>query len=213
LMASFFGNTGQRCLSGANLVAMSSIYEKLKESFAEAASKIRLGYGLDESVEMGPVVSKRAKERILSYIDRGVEEGGKLSLDGRDPKVPDYPDGYFIGCTIFDDVTPDMTIVRDEIFGPVVSMIRVDSLQEAVEMINTSTNYGNAACLFTRSGKAAREFRRKVNAGNVGINVGIAAPMAFFPFGGRRESFFGVLHGQIDCVDFFMDKKIVIERW
>lgn len=213
LISSFFGNTGQRCLSGANLVAVSGIYERLKERFVDTASKIKLGYGLDESVEMGPVVTKRAKERIHGYIEKGIQDGAKLILDGRNPNVPDYPNGYFVGCTIFDNVTPDMTIAKDEIFGPVVSIIKVDSLQEAIEMINNKTNYGNAACLFTRSGRDAREFRRNVNAGNIGINVGIAAPMAFFPFGGRRESFFGVLHGQIDCVDFFMDKKVVVERW
>jgi len=213
LMASFFGNTGQRCLSGSNLVAVGGIYEELKDKFTGAASKVRLGYGLDESVEMGPVVTSASRERIVGYIEKGVEEGAKLVLDGRNPKVPGYQNGYFIGCTVFDDVTPDMKIAKEEIFGPVASIMKVDTLQEAIEMINTKTNYGNAACIFTKSGKDAREFRRKANAGNIGVNVGIAAPMAFFPFGGRRESFFGVLHGQMDCVDFFMDKKIVIERW
>lgn len=213
LLTSFFGNTGQRCLSGANLVAVGGVYESLKRRFVEAASKLKLGYGLDESVEMGPIVSMKAKNRVVSYIEEGVNAGAKLILDGRDVYVPEYPKGYFIGPTIFDDVTPDMVIARDEIFGPVANIIRVEGLNEAIEMINTKTSYGNAACIFTSSGRAAREFRRRVKCGNIGVNLGIAAPMAFFPFGGWRESFFGVLHGQIDCVDFFTDKKIIITRW
>jgi len=213
LIPSFYGNTGQRCLSGSNLVAVGDIYERLKQGFVKAASNMKLGYGLDESVQMGPVVSKKSKERILAYIEKGIDEGAKLVLDGRNPNVPEYPNGYFLGCNIFDQVTPDMTIARDEIFGPVASIMRANTVEEAVQTINSETNYGNAACIFTRSGKKAREFRRNVNAGNIGINVGIPAPMAFFPFAGKRDSFFGVLHGQIDCLNFFTDKKVIIERW
>jgi malonate-semialdehyde dehydrogenase (acetylating)/methylmalonate-semialdehyde dehydrogenase len=213
LIPSFYGNTGQRCLSGSNLVAVGDIYERLKQGFVKAASNMKLGYGLDESVQMGPVVSKKSKERILAYIEKGIDEGAKLVLDGRNPNVPEYPNGYFLGCNIFDQVTPDMTIARDEIFGPVASIMRANTVEEAVETINSETNYGNAACIFTRSGKKAREFRRNANAGNIGINVGIPAPMAFFPFAGKRDSFFGVLHGQIDCLNFFTDKKVIIERW
>ena len=213
LLPSFFGNTGQRCLSGANLVAVGDVYESLKEKLVHAASRMRLGYGLDESVEMGPLVSQKAKERVFGYIESGIDEGAKLVLDGRAAKVEAYPKGYFLGPTIFDQATPEMTIARDEIFGPVVSIIRAKTLDDAIEMINTKTNYGNEACIFTRNGKNAREFRRRVEAGNIGINVGIAAPMAFFPFAGFRDSFFGVLHGQIDCVDFFADKKVVVTRW
>ena len=213
LMPSFYGNTGQRCLSGANLVAVGDVYDDLKNRFLDASSKLKLGYGLDESAEMGPLVSRRAKERVLGYITKGIAEGAKLSLDGRDARVEKYPNGYFIGPTIFDEVTPDMTIAKEEIFGPVASIIRAKNLDEAISMINTGTNYGNEACIFTTSGRNARDFRRKVQAGNLGINIGIAAPMAFFPFGGFKESFFGVLHGQIDSVDFFTDKKILVSRW
>jgi len=213
LIPSFFGNTGQRCLSGANLVAVGGAYEPLKRGFVEAASKLRLGYGLDESVEMGPLVSRRARERVLGYIQKGLEEGAELILDGRQVRIERYPNGYFLGPTIFDQVTPDMTIAKDEIFGPVACIIRTEKLEDAIEMINTKTDYGNEACIFTGSGKNAREFRRRVQAGNVGINIGIAAPMGFFPFAGFRDSFFGVLHGQIDCVDFFTDKKVVVSRW
>ena len=213
LIPSFYGNTGQRCLSGANLVAVGDVYEELKRKFTEASSKLTLGYGLDESVEMGPLVSRKAKERVLQYVERGLEEGAKLILDGRNATPQKYPKGYFVGPTIFDQVTPDMTIARDEIFGPVANIIRANTFDEAVEMINKKTDYGNEACIFTRSGKTAREFRRRVQAGNIGINIGIAAPMAFFPFAGFRNSFFGVVHGQVDCVDFFADKKVIVTRW
>jgi len=213
LLPSFFGNTGQRCLSGANLVAVGDVYEPLKRRFVEGAVKLRLGYGLDESVEMGPLVSQTAKERVLSYVRKGIDEGARLILDGRNARVERYPRGYFLGPTIFDQVTPDMAIAKEEIFGPVASIVRAETLDDAIQMINTKTNYGNEACIFTKSGKNAREFRRRVQAGNIGINIGMAAPMAFFPFAGFRDSFFGVLHGQIDCLDFFADKKVIVTRW
>ena len=213
LMPSFYGNTGQRCLSGSNLVAVGDIYEPLKRKFAEASSKLKLGYGLDESVEMGPLVSQRAKQRVLGYIQKGIDEGAKLIVDGRNAKVETYPRGYFVGATVFDQVTTDMTLAKEEIFGPVACLIRAETLDDAIEMINKKTHYGNEACIFTKSGKNAREFRRRVQAGNIGVNIGIAAPMAFFPFAGFRDSFFGVLHGQIDCVDFYTDKKVVVSRW
>ena len=213
LLASFYGNTGQRCLSGSNLVAVGDIYEPLKRKFADAASRMKLGNGLDESVEMGPLVSQRAKQRVLDYIQKGIDEGAELIVDGRNAKVDTCPSGYFVGATVFDQVTPDMTIAKDEIFGPVASVITADSLDDAIEMINKKTSYGNEACIFTRSGRNAREFRRRVQAGNIGVNIGIAAPMAFFPFSGFKDSFYGVLHGQIDSVDFFTDKKVVVSRW
>jgi len=186
-------------------------YEKVVPRFIEMASELRLGYGLDEDVDMGPMATRKGLERVLRYIDIGIEEGAKLSLDGRGKKPEKYPKGYFIGANVFEEVTPDMTIAREEIFGPVASVIRAETLDEAIEMINSS-EYGNASSLFTSSGAVARRFRREVNVGNLGINVGVAAPMAFFPFGGRKESFFGVVHGQVDSLDFFTDKKIVIER-
>ena len=213
LLPSFYGNTGQRCLSGANLVAVGDVYGELKRKFTEASSKLSLGYGLDESVEMGPLVSRKARERVLQYIQRGLDEGAKLVLDGRNVTCRKYPRGYFVGPTIFDQVTPDMTIAKDEIFGPVANIIQTQTIDDAIEMINGKTTYGNEACIFTRSGKTAREFRRRVQAGNIGINIGLAAPMAFFPFAGFRDSFFGVVHGQIDCVDFFTDKKVIVSRW
>ncbi|MGQ9601892.1 MAG: CoA-acylating methylmalonate-semialdehyde dehydrogenase [Candidatus Bipolaricaulia bacterium] len=216
LLTSFFGNTGQRCLSGANLVVSGdeAFYRKVLDRFAAAASTIRIGYGLDESVQMGPLQSKDGKERVLSYIERGLEEGAELFLDGREPKIAgDYPKTCFLGPTIFTEVDPKMTIAKEEIFGPVACVLRAGDLEEALEMIH-SNPYGNAAAIFTSSGRSAREFQYSVRCGNVGINIGIAAPMAFFPFGGMKESFFGVLHGQgREAIRFFTETKVVIQRW
>jgi len=162
---------------------------------------------------MGPVISRAHKERVLGYIEQGLSQGAKLLLDGRDIEVEGCENGYFIGPTIFDGVKPTMTIAQEEIFGPVPSIMRVASLDEARAIIDASP-FGNAASIFTASGAAAREFKYRVKCGNIGINVGIAAPMAFFPFGGRKDSFFGDLHGQgQDGVDFFTEKKVVITRW
>jgi malonate-semialdehyde dehydrogenase (acetylating)/methylmalonate-semialdehyde dehydrogenase len=211
IISSFFGNAGQRCLAGSNLVLVGEIYSKGLRAFVESASKLKLGYGLDESVDMGPLVTSRARERVINYIEKGVEEGAKLILDGRGVRVREYPRGYFLAPTIFEGVTPDMVIAREEIFGPVASVIRVESLDEAIEMINKS-EYGNAAAIFTRNLEAARKFVSSVEAGNIGVNIGIPAPIAFFPFAGRKRSFYGVLHPQIDTIDFFTDKKVVIVR-
>lgn len=212
LMSSFFGNIGQRCLSGAVLVPVDDAYEKVAPKFKEAASKLKLGYGLDEETEMGPLVTRRAKERVLEYIKKGVVDEAKLTLDGRKVSIPEYPRGYFLGASVFEEVNPDMTIAKEEIFGPVASVIRVETLDEAIEIAN-STKYGKAACIFTGSGRHARKFRREVAAGNVGMNIGITVPMAFFPFGGMKQSFLGTVHGQIDCLDFFTDKRTVITKW
>ncbi len=212
LMTSFFGCAGERCLSGAVVLAVGEVYETLRDMLVEAASKIQVGYGLDEGIQMGPVVSKRHMERVLGYIEKGVQEGAKLILDGRNIKVEGYP-GWFIGPTIFDKVKPDMVIANDEIFGPVMSIIHIKDLEEAFEIIHANP-YGNASSIFTSNGKAAREFQYRVQCGNVGINVGIAAPMAFFPFSGWKDSFFGDLHGQgLDAIRFFTEKKVSIIRW
>jgi len=216
LMTSFFGNTGQRCLSGANLVVVGNdkFYGEFLDAVVRATAKIRVGYGLDETVQMGPMQSVDGKERVLKYIDRGIKEGAKLRLDGRKPKINgDYPDTCFLSPTIFEDVTADMTIAREEIFGPVMSVIRAEDFDEAIEMIHGNP-YGNEAAIFTSSGKLAREFRYRVKAGNIGINIGVAAPMALFPFSGMKDSFFGVLHGQgQEAIRFFTESKVVIERW
>lgn len=216
LLTSFFGNSGQRCLSGANLVIVGNdtFYSKFLTLFVDAASKIKVGYGLDESVQMGPMQSLDGKRRVLGYIESGIREGAKLLLDGRRLKITgDCPDTFFINPSIFADVTPNMTIAREEMFGPVASVLRAKDLDEAINMVNDS-NYGNGDAIFTTSGKAAREFQYRVESGNIGINIGIVAPMAFFPFGGMKDSFFGVLHGQgKDAIRFFTESKVVIQRW
>ncbi len=213
LLSSFFGCAGERCLSGAVLLAVGDIYEPLKEKFVHAASKLKVGYGLDETVQMGPVISKRHMERVLGYIEKGVEEGAKLILDGREIRVEEYPNGYFIGPTIFDQVEPQMTIANEEIFGPVACIVKARDLDEAIDIIHANP-YGNAASIYTSSGQWAREFKYRVQCGNIGINIGIVAPMAFFPFSGSKDSFFGDLHGQgRDAIDFFTENKVVISRW
>jgi malonate-semialdehyde dehydrogenase (acetylating)/methylmalonate-semialdehyde dehydrogenase len=213
ILTSAFGTAGQRCLAGSLVLAVGDVYEPLKEMLVEAASGITLGYGLNETVQMGPVVSQKSKERILGYIEKGLEEGAELILDGRGAEVAEYPDGYFVGPTIFDRVEPGMSIAEEEIFGPVLGIIPVADLEEAVSVINDSP-YGNAASIFTSSGKAAREFKYHTKAGNIGVNIGIAAPIATFPFAGMKDSFHGDLHGQgKDAIQFFTDRKVVITRW
>jgi len=216
LMSSFFGNTGQRCLAGANLVIVGDdrFYRRFVDRVVDAASRIVVGYGLDEGVQMGPLKGPDKKQRVTGLIESGVAQGARLLLDGRSPRIQgDYPDTCFLGPTVFDNVTPDMRIAREEIFGPVMSIMRAADLDEAVALANAS-EFGNAAAVFTTSGKTARNFQYRVAAGNIGINVGIAAPMAFFPFGGMKDSFFGVLHAQgREIIRFFTDVQVVIQRW
>ncbi|MCL5960158.1 MAG: CoA-acylating methylmalonate-semialdehyde dehydrogenase, partial [Chloroflexi bacterium] len=213
IMTSCYGCAGERCLAGSVVLAVGDVYEPLKEKLVAAASRIKVGYGLDESAQMGPVISKVALDRILGYVHKGLEEGAELILDGRGIKVEGYPDGCFIGPTIFDKVKPEMVIAQEEIFGPVVGIISVKDFDEALSIIDANP-YGNASSLFTSSGKLARSSSTAVRCGNIGINVGIAAPIAYFPFGGMKQSFFGDLHGQgLDGVHFFTDRKVVISRW
>lgn len=213
IVSSFFGNTGQRCLAGANLLAVGDIKGDLLRKFSKASSSLKVGNGLSSGTEMGPVVSKKAKERIRMFLEKGVDEGAKMVTDGSSVEVQEYPEGFYLGATVFDDVSPEMSIAKEEIFGPVASTIQVASLDEAIDTINKGTRFGNMASIFTASGRDGREFRRRVRAGNVGINIGVAAPTAYFPFGGMRDSFFGILHPQVDAVDFFTDRKVTISRW
>ncbi|MEM1946062.1 MAG: CoA-acylating methylmalonate-semialdehyde dehydrogenase [Candidatus Caldarchaeum sp.] len=213
-ISSFFGNCGQRCLAGSNLLLVNSTFKQdFMRKFVNTAAAIRVGHGLDRGTEMGPLVTRQSLNRVVSYIDKGLEQGARLVLDGRGIKVMQYPDGFYLGPSVFDDVTPDTAIAREEIFGPVASILSASTLDEAIEIINKSTSYGNMACIFTSNGTYANIFAKEVNAGNIGINVGVAAPTAYFPFAGRKNSFYGVLHGQIDSVDFFTDKKVIISRW
>ena len=213
LITSFFGCTGQRCLSGSVLVPVGDIADELVEKFCAAAKTIKVGNGLDEQTAMGPLAGPAHQKRVLEYIEKGIAEGADLLLDGRGLKVDEFPNGFFVGPTIFDNVRPDMEIANDEIFGPVTSIIRTKNLDEAIEVVN-SRKFANAACIYTNSGGAARKFKYKVKPSMVGINIGIAAPMSFFPFGGSGNSMFGDIkaHGQ-EIFQFFTDTKVVIERW
>jgi malonate-semialdehyde dehydrogenase (acetylating)/methylmalonate-semialdehyde dehydrogenase len=213
VITSCFGCAGERCLAGSVILGVGDIYEPLKERLVDSASRLKIGNGLNEDIQMGPVISRPHLDRILGYIDKGLEEGATLLLDGRGVQVEGYPGGYFIGPTIFEDVRPEATIANEEIFGPLLSMIKVDSLGQAIDIIRAN-HYGNTTSIFTSSGKAAREFKYRVECSMIGINVGVAAPMAFFSFGGAKGSFFGDLkgHGR-DSIEFYTDKKMVISRW
>jgi malonate-semialdehyde dehydrogenase (acetylating)/methylmalonate-semialdehyde dehydrogenase len=213
IVSSAFGCAGQRCLAGSNLVAVGAVAEPLLEELIAAANSLKMGYGLDPATKLGPVITSQAKDRVLGYVEGGVRSGAKLTRDGRADMVQELPNGYFIGPTIFDRVQPDMAVARDEIFGPVLTVLRVRDLTEAIDLVNTSS-FGNSASLYTRSGGAAREFRRRIEAGMLGINLGVPAPMPFFPFSGWKGSFFGDLHAQgKDGIEFYTRRKVVTSRW
>jgi malonate-semialdehyde dehydrogenase (acetylating) / methylmalonate-semialdehyde dehydrogenase len=210
---SLFGCAGQRCLAASLVITVGDARKVFTDAIVEVARNRVVGYGLDEKVQMGPVITPQSKERIEMLIGKGEKEGAKVLVDGRNTHVPGYERGNFIRPTVLQDVPADGEIVKTEIFGPVLGMMHAENLDQAIAMVN-SGKYGNMSCLFTSSGPAARKFRYEVIAGNIGINLGIAAPMAFFPFTGWKESFFGDLHGQgMDAVEFFTQKKVVIERW
>ena len=217
MMTSFFGNAGQRCLAGANLVIVGdddAFYKSFIDELLDMSSKIKIGYAMDESIQVGPVRDKEKKEKIVKYIEIGIKEGAKLILDGRKPNViGGYPSTCFVGPTIFENVTSNMRIGSEEIFGPVMSVMRVKDLDEAIRLCNESP-FGQGDAIFTQNGKSAREFIYNVTSGNVGINIGIVAPIAFFPIGGMKDSFFGVLHTQgREAVRFFTESKVIIQRW
>ena len=210
---SAFGCAGQRCLAASMAITVANARYSFTEAIAETAKNRVVGNGLDKGIEMGPVIDVRSKNRIEGLIQQGVEEGANLLVDGRKPKISGYEQGNFIRPTILENVDPAGEIARTEIFGPVLSLIHLDSIEDAIALVN-SGQYGNMACLFTSSGAAARKFRYEAEAGNIGINIGVAAPMAFFPFSGWKESFFGDLHGQSNhAVEFFTQTKVVVERW
>jgi len=210
---SAFGCAGQRCLAASIVITVGKAADSFTEKIIMAAKTRKTGNGMNPGVEMGPVITKESRERIEKLIQKGVDGGAKLLLDGRNISIPGCENGNFIGPTIFEGVKIDSEIYKTEIFGPVLSIINAESLEDAIKLINQS-NYGNSACIFTRSGAAARKFRHDALAGNIGINIGIAAPMAFFPFSGWKESFYGDLHGQsLHAIEFYTQTKVVIERW
>ncbi len=213
IIGAAFGCTGQRCLATSVVVAVGDVADPLIEELKEAARQISVGSGQDPKTGMGPVVNAAAKERIERYIAEGEKEGARLVTDGRNARAHDDTHGYYIGPTIFDHVRPEMRIAREEIFGPVLSLIRANNLDEAVEVVNHS-EFGNATSIFTGSGAEAREFAARATAGMVGVNVGVPAPSAFFPFAGWKGSFFGDLHALgRDAVQFYTETKVVTSRW
>jgi malonate-semialdehyde dehydrogenase (acetylating)/methylmalonate-semialdehyde dehydrogenase len=211
--ASIFGSTGQRCLAGSIVVGVGDAHAPIRERMLDTAASIRLGDGLHESTDMGPVISAEHRDRVKAFIDQGEADGARLSLDGRGATVPGLEGGYWVGPTVFEDVRPETSIGTEEIFGPVAGINRAKDLDEAVRMMRGS-RYGNACSIFTASGKAARDFRYHAGISMIGVNIGVAAPMAFFPFGGSKGSFFGDLKAQGgDAVSFFTDQRVVISRW
>ena len=210
---SFYGCAGERCLAGTVLLPVGSAHKPALDRLVAAAQALKVGDGLEADVTMGPVISGAHRERVLKYVGAGVGEGARLVLDGRTTKVADRPNGFFVGPTVFDDVRPTMAIGREEIFGPVAAVCAVKDLNEAFTIMNAHPN-ANATSIFTSSGKAAREFSHRATASMVGVNIGVAAPMSYFPFGGARDSFFGDLkvHGR-DAFEFYTDKKVTISRW
>jgi malonate-semialdehyde dehydrogenase (acetylating)/methylmalonate-semialdehyde dehydrogenase len=209
---SVYGCAGQRCLAASNIITVGD-KGAIKEALYESAKKRTTGFGLDETIEMGPVITKESRVRVESLVDKAVSEGAKVLLDGRKAKISGYENGNFIKPTILEGLPLNGEIIRTEIFGPVMSLIELETVDDALNFINNG-HYGNMACLFTSSGANARKFRSLANAGNIGINIGVAAPMAQFPFSGWKESFFGDLHGQgRHAIEFFTQTKVVIERW
>ncbi|RPJ57762.1 MAG: CoA-acylating methylmalonate-semialdehyde dehydrogenase [Acidobacteria bacterium] len=210
---SAFGNAGQRCLAASLAVTVGEAGRIFRPALAEAAASRVVGYGLDPGVQMGPVISPESKARISGLITKGLEEGADIVVDGREAVIPGFERGNFLRPTLLDGLRPGGTLSTVEIFGPVLGLMHVQTVEEAVELVN-SGEYGNMACVFTTSGSAARKFRYEAQAGNIGINIGVAAPMAFFPFSGWKNSFFGTLHAQgKHAVEFFTQTKVVVERW
>jgi malonate-semialdehyde dehydrogenase (acetylating)/methylmalonate-semialdehyde dehydrogenase len=210
---SAFGCAGQRCLASSVVITVADATKTFTEQISDAAASRKVGYGLEKGIEMGPVISPESRARIEQLIAAGVAAGAKPLVDGRNPKIDGYAAGNFVRPTVLADVDPASELARTEVFGPVLSLMRADSVDDAIALVNQAA-YGNQACLFTSSGSAARKFRYEAQVGNIGINVGVAAPMAYFPFSGWKESFFGDLHAQgRDAIDFYTEKKVVVERW
>jgi malonate-semialdehyde dehydrogenase (acetylating) / methylmalonate-semialdehyde dehydrogenase len=213
LADSAFGCAGQRCLAASVAITVASARPSFTEGIVQTATRRKVGYGAAPGVEMGPVISAESKARIEGLIAKGAHDGARLLVDGRNRKVEGYEEGYFVLPTVLDDVPPDAETARTEIFGPVLSLMHAQTIEEAIALVN-GRSYGNMACIFTTDGAHARRFRYEVAAGNVGINVGVAAPMANFPFSGWGESFFGDLHAQAHhAVEFYTQTKVVVERW
>jgi malonate-semialdehyde dehydrogenase (acetylating) / methylmalonate-semialdehyde dehydrogenase len=210
---SAYGCAGQRCLAASLAITVGDVRRPFTEAVVEASNQRVVGFGLDPTVQTGPVITKQSKARIENLIQQATKEGARVLVDGRRALIPGYEQGNFIRPTVLDEVPPQGETASTEIFGPVLGLMHVQTLEDAISLVNGGA-YGNMACIFTASGAAARKFRNEADAGNIGVNIGVAAPMAFFPFSGWKESFFGDLHGQgMDAVEFFTQKKVVVERW
>jgi malonate-semialdehyde dehydrogenase (acetylating) / methylmalonate-semialdehyde dehydrogenase len=214
IIASAFGAAGQRCMAGSVVVTVGDAHEQLMGPLVEATRALHVGDGLDESSEVGPVISCAARDRIADWVGRGVDGGATLIVDGRGVTGEGItPEGAFLGPTVLDDVTPEMEIAQEEVFGPVLCVIRAESLDQAIEIVNAS-RFGNGTSIFTESGASVRRYRHEVEAGMIGVNIGVAAPVAFFPFSGWKDSFLGDLHAHgTDAVEFFTRKKTVTTRY
>ena len=213
IVGSVYGNAGQRCLANDVVVGVGDVYDDLRADLLDAVDDLVVGPGIDKDTDIGPLITGESKERVLGMVEDAIDEGADLVVDGRGFEHPEYPDGNFLGPTLLEGVTTDMEIAQTEIFGPVLCLASAADLDEAIGMVN-STEYGNASSLYTERGGEARQYRTAVEAGNIGINVGVCAPMGFFHFGGRKGSFFGDLHAQgEDAVSFYTDKTIEIARW
>ncbi len=211
IIGSAFGAAGERCLAGSVLVAVGEAAGPLLELLAKRTEALAVGDGAQAGTEMGPLVTSEHCKRVARYIEKGIAEGATPLCDGR--RYKSASGGFFLGPTIFDHVTPEMTIAKEEIFGPVLSVIRVKTLDEAIQLVNRSP-FGNATSIFTSNGKSAREYSSRIEVGMVGVNVGVAAPMAFFPFAGWKSSFFGDLHAHgKDAVAFYTEQKVIMSRW
>jgi malonate-semialdehyde dehydrogenase (acetylating) / methylmalonate-semialdehyde dehydrogenase len=211
ILGSAFGAAGQRCMAGSVVVTVGDAHEQLIGPLVEASRSLRVGDGLDDANDVGPVISCAARDRIRDWIEQGVSGGARLALDGRDPESD--PNGSYVGPTILDGVTPEMDIAQEEVFGPVLCVISAPTLDEAIGIVNAS-RFGNGTSIFTESGSSVRRYRHEVQAGMVGVNIGVAAPVAFFPFSGWKDSFLGDLHAHgTDAVEFYTRKKTVTSRW
>jgi malonate-semialdehyde dehydrogenase (acetylating)/methylmalonate-semialdehyde dehydrogenase len=213
LVGAAYGSAGERCMAISTVVAVGAAGDALLPLLREKAAKLKVGAGDQAGVDMGPVISAAHRDRIVSLIDSGVSQGAELLLDGRGIKVPGGENGFFVGPTLFDRVTPAMDIYREEIFGPVLIVLRVAGYEEAVQLVNANP-YGNGTAIFTRSGHWARRFQHEIEVGMVGVNVPIPVPMAFFSFGGRKASLFGDLHMHgMEGIAFYTRSKVVTTRW
>lgn len=212
IVSSMFGSTSQRCFAGSNLLVYSSIFDQFMGRFLEAVQRLRLGYGLEETSTLGPVISPESKVRLEEAVDKALAEGASVLLDGRGATVEGFPNGNWLGPTVV-EADQGMAVFDRELFGPVRCVRRVTGLDEALEIIDASA-YGHTAAIYTEHGGVAREFRQRANVGQIGINVGTPAPIAFYAVGGRKTSFYGSHRGRAnDAIDFYTDKKVVVSTW